>query len=87
MYAELSELSMNEFSSHRGSIASRKSSVAKSSTAHVGHFSSKNMDLGKVFFRCYELFPEVHMYVKRCTCKDLNYWCILLKLRYKMMFE
>ena len=59
MYAELSELSTKEFSSQSGSISTKKSSVAESSTAHVGHFSSKNVDLGKIFFKCYILLPEV----------------------------
>ena len=49
MYAELSELSTKEFSSQSGSLAPKKSSVAESSTAHVGHFSSTNVDLGKFF--------------------------------------
>ncbi|XP_078314525.1 uncharacterized protein LOC144619691 [Crassostrea virginica] len=44
---ELSELSTKEFSSQSGSIAPKTSSVAESSTAHVGHFSRKNVDIGQ----------------------------------------
>ena len=69
MYAELSKLSTKEFSSQSGSISPKKSSVAESSTAHVGHFSSKNVDIGKIFFEYYILLPEVrekdvHVHVK-----------------------
>nr|XP_022291474.1 uncharacterized protein LOC111102851 [Crassostrea virginica] len=46
---ELSELSTKEFTSQSGSLVPKKFSVAESSTAHVGHFSSKNVDLGKIF--------------------------------------
>ena len=85
MYADLSELSTKEFTSQSESLVPKKSSVAESSTAHVGHFSSTNVDLGKIFFRCYVLLPEERekdVHVKN----DLNNWYILLKLMYQMMF-
>ena len=86
MYADLSELSTKEFTLQSGSLVPKTSSVAESSTAHVGHFSSTNVDLGKtLFFRCYVLLPEERekdVHVKN----DLNYWFILLKLMYQMMF-
>ena len=70
MYAELSELSTKEFSSQSGSISPKKSSVAESSTARVGHFSNKNVDIGKIFFKMLYTSPKSTRKRCACTCKD-----------------
>ncbi|XP_078314480.1 uncharacterized protein LOC144619678 [Crassostrea virginica] len=54
---ELSELSTKEFSSQKESIAPKNYSVAQITTAHVGQFSSKNMDLGR-FFKMFYTSPR-----------------------------
>ena len=39
-----------------------------------------------MFFRCYVLLPEVKREKDVHVKNDLNYWFILLKLMYQMMF-